>query len=152
MFPSDLQASYQQNILFPHVEMVAEWAGGRQEGRHDHHQRNDGGYQGVRAPLVGRVQTGVLAPLMWTISSQGRDKREEYSILPKFQGRTSLVFFKYISDLRLRIRRPGLVNILVEAGERRERREDWTDTGNRRELSFLRQQSVSTTTTNTETE
>ena len=152
MFPCDLQAYYQQNILFPHVEMVAEWAGGRQEGRHDHHQRNDGGYQGVRAPLVGRVQTGVLAPLMWTISSQGRDKREEYSILPKFQGRTSLVFFKYISDLRLRIRRPGLVNILVEAGERRERREDWTDTGNRRELSFLRQQSVSTTTTNTETE
>ena len=65
MFPSDLPAHYyQQNILFPHVEMVAERAGGRQESRHDHQQRNDGGYQGVRAPLVGRVETGVLAPLM----------------------------------------------------------------------------------------
>ena len=44
--------------------MVAEGAGGRQEGRHDHQQRNDGGYEGVRGPLVGRVETGVLAPLM----------------------------------------------------------------------------------------
>ena len=44
--------------------MVAEGAGGRQEGRHDHQQRNDGGYKGVRGPLVGRVETGVLAPLM----------------------------------------------------------------------------------------
>ena len=38
----DISLSYQQNILFPHVEVVAEGAGGRQEGSHDHQYRNDG--------------------------------------------------------------------------------------------------------------
>ena len=59
-----ISLSYQQNILFPHVEVVAEGAGGRQKGRHDHQEGDDGGQEGVRGPLVGRVHTGILTPLM----------------------------------------------------------------------------------------
>ena len=56
------KSRYQDDLLPLRVaEVVAEGAGSRQEGRHDHQDRNDGREHRVRGPLVGRVQTGVLA-------------------------------------------------------------------------------------------
>ena len=55
----DCSASHQDHVLSPHIEMVAEGAEGRQEGRHHHQDGDDGGDERVRAPLV-RVNRGVL--------------------------------------------------------------------------------------------
>ena len=53
--------SYQNYILFPDIEVVAEGADGWQESDNDDDGGDDGGDVGVGGPLVGRVQGGVRA-------------------------------------------------------------------------------------------